>query len=137
MDLSQHARTLARQYGLVPYGAAESAAFDGERGLLEIVIPPRSSFVGERVFRGMVSERGDLVVAEIQRRGTVLGDEGVELAVGDVLLLRGSWEALEARADDRTFWSSTIRISSAVRRCPWGFGPGRRSQSWPGWSCCS
>ena len=103
VDLSQHARTLAQQYGLSPAEAVESATFDRERGLLEIVIPPRSSFVGDRVFRGMVSERGDLVVAEIQRRGTVLGDEEVELAVGDVLLLRGSWEALEARADDPGF----------------------------------
>jgi di/tricarboxylate transporter len=50
-----------------------------------------------------VSERGDLVVAEIQRRGEVLGDDEVVLAVGDILLLRGSWEALEARADDPDF----------------------------------
>ena len=100
VDLSRHARTLARQYGVAPDEAAEVAVFDRERGLLEIVIPPRSSFIGNRVFPGMVSERGDLVVAAIQRRGEMLGDQEVELAVGDVLLLRGSWEALEARADD-------------------------------------
>jgi di/tricarboxylate transporter len=100
VDLSRHARTLAGQYGLPLGDAAESAIFDRERGLLEIVIPPRSSLIGDRVFPGMVSERGDLVVAAIQRRGEMLGDQEVELAVGDVLLLRGSWEALEARADD-------------------------------------
>jgi di/tricarboxylate transporter len=103
VDLSQHAQTLADQYGLAPADATESAVFERERGLLEIVIPPRSSFVGERVFRGMASEQGDFVVAAIQRRGKVLGDREVELAVGDVLLLRGSWEALEARADDPGF----------------------------------
>ena len=100
VDLSRHARTLARQYGLAPSEAVDAAVFDRERGLVEIVIPPRSSFIGDRVFPGMVSEQGDLVVAAIQRRGEMLVDQEVELAVGDVLLLRGSWEALEARADD-------------------------------------
>jgi di/tricarboxylate transporter len=100
VDLSQHARTLVRQYGIAPAEASEAAVFDRERGLVEIVIPPRSAFIGERVFRGMVTDSGDLVVAAIQRRGEVLGDEEVELAIGDVLLLRGPWEALEARAED-------------------------------------
>jgi len=100
VDLSRHARTLARQYGLTTAEAAETAAFDRERGLLEIVIPPRSALIGDAVFPGMVSERGDIVVAAIQRRGAMLGNEPTELVAGDVLLVRGTWEALEARADD-------------------------------------
>jgi di/tricarboxylate transporter len=96
-DLSQHARTLVRQYGLGPDVVAGAEAFSRETGLAEILIPPRSPFVGERVFRGMVTEGGDLVVAAIQRRGEDVGSEGVELAVGDTLLLRGPWAALDAK----------------------------------------
>ncbi len=48
----------------------------------------------------MLTERGDLVVAAVQRRGEDLGEREVELAVGDVLLLQGSWAALEAKATD-------------------------------------
>jgi di/tricarboxylate transporter len=99
-DLSRHARTLVGQYGLGGGGVAESIAFNREIGLAEVVIPPRSPFVGEPVFRGMLTERGDLVVAAIQRRGEDIGDRDVELAVGDVLLLQGPWAALEEKAGD-------------------------------------
>jgi di/tricarboxylate transporter len=95
-DLSQHARTLVRQYGL----DGEAAPVDRENGLVEIVIPPRSPFIGEIIFRGMVTESGDLVVAAIQRRGKDLGDQEVTLGVGDALLLRGPWEAIDARVED-------------------------------------
>lgn len=95
-DLSQHARTLVRQYGL----GGDAAPIDRENGLIEIVIPPRSPFIGETVFRGMVTQSGDLVVAAIQRRGKDLGDQEVTLGVGDALLLHGPWEAIDAKADD-------------------------------------
>ncbi len=97
-DLSQHARTLVRQYGLGT-GVAETVAFNREIGLAEVVIPPRSAFLGQRVFRGMVTESGDLVVAAIQRKGYDLEEEDVELAAGDVLLLQGPWAALDTKAE--------------------------------------
>jgi di/tricarboxylate transporter len=96
-DLSDHARTLASQYDI---DATEEGPFSREQGIVEVVIPPRSPFIGERVFRGMVTERGDLVVEAVQRRGEDLGDRGIVLAAGDALLLRGPWEALDARAVD-------------------------------------
>jgi di/tricarboxylate transporter len=99
-DLSRHARTLIAQYGAGPGTTAETLAFDRETGLAEVVIPPRSPFVGERVFPGMATEAGDLVVQAVQRKGEPVGERGVELAVGDTLLLQGPWEALDARADD-------------------------------------
>jgi di/tricarboxylate transporter len=99
-DLSRHARTLVRQYGLGAGDIAESIAFNREIGLAEVVIPPRSPFLGERVFRGMLTETGDLVVAAVQRRGEDVGEAEVELAVGDTLLLQGPWAALDAKAED-------------------------------------
>ncbi len=99
-DLSRHARTLVAQYGLGSGEVTESIAFNREIGLAEVVIPPRSPFLGERVFRGMLTESGDLVIAAIQRRGEDVGEREVALAVGDVLLLQGPWAALDAKADD-------------------------------------
>jgi di/tricarboxylate transporter len=100
VDLSQHARTLMRHYGLETDASAESAVFDRERGLMEILIPPRSPFLGEHVFPGMETETGDLVVAAIQRKGENLYGPDTTLAVGDSLLLRGPWAAIDSRVDD-------------------------------------
>ncbi len=101
-DLSEHARTLVGQYalgeGVVTATGAGSVAFDREIGLAEMLIPPRSPFIGERVFPGMQTESGDLVVAAIQRHGEDMDE--VELAAGDAVLFQGPWSALEARADD-------------------------------------
>jgi di/tricarboxylate transporter len=98
IDLSEHARTLMREYGLDYPGGADGALVDRERGLAEIVIPPRSPFVGETVFQGMETEAGDLVVAAIRRAGEE--QTSVVLAPGDALLLQGPWDRLDARADD-------------------------------------
>jgi di/tricarboxylate transporter len=63
------------------------------------VIPPRSALVGQTAYSGMVAESGDLVVLGVQRKGQELAGE-TKLAVGDTLLLRGSWRALDERLDD-------------------------------------
>ena len=64
-------------------------------GIAEVVIPPRSSAIGERVFPGMITDSGDLVILAIQRRGQDVGPEPVKLAVGDTLLVQGEWGALD------------------------------------------
>lgn len=66
-------------------------------GLAEIIIPPRSALVGRSVFPGMVTESGDLVVLAVQRNGAEAGEGEIELAVGDTLLLQGTWKALDQR----------------------------------------
>jgi di/tricarboxylate transporter len=99
-DLSEHARTLVAQYRLAAAagtGAAETdAGFDRETGLAEIVIPPRSPYIGEHVTLGMLSETGDFVVAAMQRGGEAL--DTLDLAPGDIIVARGSWEGLDATA---------------------------------------
>ena len=93
-DFSQHARTLAEQYGL-----DANALLTRRSGVVEVVIPPRSEVVGDTVFPGMATERGDLVVLAVQRRGADVEEE-TALEVGDTLLLQGSWQALDERIDD-------------------------------------
>jgi di/tricarboxylate transporter len=63
-------------------------------GVAEAVIPQRSHLIGMRVFPGMITEAGDLVVMAIQRRGEDLVGE-VTLEAGDHLLIQGSWSALQ------------------------------------------
>ncbi len=76
-------------------GSAEDALFNRTFGLAEVMIPPRSAFVGESVFPGMVTPSGDLVILAIQRRGEDLGPADITLAAGDTVLLQGTWAALD------------------------------------------
>jgi len=93
-DLSMHAQTLANQYSIED---AEKL-LTRDAGLTEVVIPPRSEMIGQPVFPGMVTDSGDLVVVAIQRGGEDLGP--TELQVGDVMLLRGTWGALDINTAD-------------------------------------
>src|SRR5262245_39953621 len=94
-DFSEHAHTLIDQYGL----DQDAELLTRRSGVAEIVIPPRSELVGDRAFAGMVTESGDLLVLAVQREGEDLPGE-TTLAVGDTLLLEGTWGALEKRLDD-------------------------------------
>ena len=94
-DFSGHARTLIAQYEL---DHPEEALLNRRSGVAEVVIPPRSALAGDRVFPGMVTESGDLVVLAVQRRGEDVG--AVALHEGDTLLLQGTWAALDRGLDD-------------------------------------
>ena len=110
-DLSDHALVLAREYGLTSdatastEGSTGDASLTRESGLLELVIPPRSPFIGERVFVGNGDRRrSSLIVAAAQRRGEPISKEKeVALAAGDVVVLQGPWGALDERAEDPGF----------------------------------
>jgi di/tricarboxylate transporter len=90
-DLSDHARTLIRQYSLEVEGA--DSLINRQVGVVEVVIPPRSEMIGVPVFPGMVTSSGDFVVLAVQRKGEDIESETV-LAVGDSMLLQGTWDAL-------------------------------------------
>lgn len=97
-------RKMAQENGLQPprrgaLGADQDDLFTRERGVAEVVIPPRFEAIGETVFPGMVTDSGDLVVLAVQRDGEDRLGKTV-LAAGDVLLLQGRWEALEAGLED-------------------------------------
>jgi di/tricarboxylate transporter len=63
------------------------------------VIPPRSDLAGERVFPGMVTDSGDLVVLGVRRRGRQLAGEAA-LEPGDLLLIQGAWRDLDRQLDN-------------------------------------
>ena len=72
----------------------EAGLFTTASGLAEVIIPPRSPLIGKRLFPGMVTPSGNLVVLAIHRQGHDL-PAGKPLAKGDTLLLQGTWDALE------------------------------------------
>jgi di/tricarboxylate transporter len=116
-DFSAHARTLVHQYGL------DDADYLLTRrsGVAEVVIPPRSELVGQVAYPGMVTESGDLVVLAVQRKEEELAGE-TTLAVGDVLLLRGTWGALDYHLGDPDVL--VVDAPEQVRRQAVPLGPG-------------
>ena len=95
-DFSDHARMLVEQYELED---RTDGLFTRRSGVAEVVIPPRSDLVGETVFPGMITDSGDLVIVAVQRKEEALAGE-TELAVGDTLLLEGTWGALDEHLED-------------------------------------
>ena len=74
--------------------------FNKGSGLAEVVIPTRSKLIGQTVFPGMSARDGDLMVLALQRGGEDLGATPTKLAVGDHLLLQGTWKALDKHLAD-------------------------------------
>jgi di/tricarboxylate transporter len=118
-DFSSHARTLLHQYGLDD----ADEVLTRTRGAAEVVIPPRSGLVGDTAFPGMVTESGDLVVLAIQRKGQDLAGEA-RLAVGDTLLLQGTWGSLDRHLSDPDVL--VVDHPELVRRQAVPRGPGAR-----------
>ena len=80
--------------------ALAGSLFSRHSGLAEVVIPPRSKLIGETVYPGMAARDGDLLIIAVQRGGEDLGPEPTRLAVGDHLLLQGTWAALDKHLAD-------------------------------------
>lgn len=71
-----------------------------ELGVVEVVVPPRSPLVGERVFPGMV-RLGEIVILAVGHMGRDRGSRETVLAEGDSLLLHGPWAVIDTLVDDR------------------------------------
>lgn len=127
-DLSLHARTLIDQYAIdedvLGRHQVPAALLTRDSGVAEVVIPPRSELVGATFFPGMVTSSGDFVVLAVQRKGQ--DREGdTELAVGDTILLQGTWADL----DESLEGSQEVLVVDSpgmVRRQAVPMGPGAK-----------
>ncbi len=90
-------------------------------GVAEVIVSPRSKYIGDRVFPGMVTDSGSLVVLSVQRHGEDLGVNEVILKAGDSILLQGSWDAL----DEHTVDPNVIVVDTpdSIRRQTVPLGP--------------
>lgn len=119
-DFSDLAHTLVDQYAL---DDDPDTLVSRRSGLAEVLVPPRSALIGETVFPGMVTDSGDLVVLAVQRKGEDLQGD-TQLAVGDTLLLQGTWGALEYHLDDPELL--VVDEPALVRRQAVPLGPGAK-----------
>ena len=102
-------------YQLVESG--EDPLVSHRYGGAEVVIRPRSNMIGEPAFPGMVTESGDLIVIAIQRNGADVGPKATTLAAGDVLLVRGTWNALAVQLEDPALRGDPAgRVDAVLRR---------------------
>ncbi|WP_336627545.1 MULTISPECIES: SLC13 family permease [unclassified Microbacterium] len=120
-DLSRLTRRLKIDYNVT----LETKTLIGPAsGVSEIVIPPRSPLIGTRVFPGMASPSGDLVILGARRGAEVLHDREVTLHAGDALLLQGSWDDLTRHTESSDVM--VVDAPSALRRSvPLGRGAKR------------
>jgi di/tricarboxylate transporter len=108
-------------------GAADDVAdtlFNRASGLAEVVIPPRSALVGQAVFAGMVTPSGDLMILAVQRAGEDRGLKETVLEVGDTVLLRGTWLALDKHLGDPDVL--VVDSPELIRRQAVPMGPGSK-----------
>ena len=96
-DLSRLPQTLKRDY---LGNDADAGLVSGDYGVAEVLVAPRSPYIGDTVFPGMTTESGELVVLAVQRRGDDASVGEVALEAGDSLLLRGRWDALDVQTRD-------------------------------------
>ena len=80
--------------------APDKGLVSRQYGIAEVLITPRSEYVGDAVFPGMITDSGELVVVAINRYGEEIEAEEVELQPGDSMLLQGTWEALDRQVSD-------------------------------------
>jgi di/tricarboxylate transporter len=96
-DLAQLDATLRRDYRVD--GETGTRLFSRRYGASEVVVPPRSALIGQPAYPGMVTESGELVVIAVTRSGKRLDTPDTTLEAGDVLLVRGTWQALSRQID--------------------------------------
>ncbi len=133
-DVTGYALDHGLAVGMVGSGDAQDL-LTREAGVAEVVVPPRSRLVGERVYPGMKRQH-DLIILAVQRLGKDLGDGPMELAEGDAILLHGRWSALDQLNRDRDVL--LVDCPDLVRRqaVPWGPKATRPSSCWPpSWAC--
>jgi di/tricarboxylate transporter len=90
-------------------------------GVAEVIVAPRSNYIGETVFPGMVTDSGKLVILGVQRHDADLGVQKITLQAGDAMLLQGRWEALDQHTRD----PNVVLVDSpeAIRRQTAPLGP--------------
>lgn len=72
-----------------------------EIGIAEVLITPRSAYIGKTVRQGQVGQKYDVQVLSIRRRDRSLPLTEARLRFGDSLLVRGTWEAIGLLAQER------------------------------------
>ena len=133
-DLSDLARTLARQYSL-----EHDRLITRERGVAEVVVSPRSELIGAQTYPGQVTDSGDFVVLRhgVQRRGTTWRRRRRSPPATRCSCAAPGRRSSRGSRTTRTCSSSTSPSGFAGRPSRSGPAPGECSSCSPAWSSCS
>lgn len=101
--------------------AGATGLVSSQFGVAEVIVTPRSPYIGQPVFPGMVTDSGQLVVLAVQRLGEDLGPSEVLLRAGDAMLLHGQWSALDLHTRDPNVM--LVDSPDAIRRQAVSLGP--------------
>lgn len=72
-----------------------------EVGMAEVLITPRSAYVGRTVRQGQIAQKYDVQVMSIRRGDRPVPLTEARLRFGDSLLVRGTWDAIGVLAQER------------------------------------
>jgi len=86
--------------GLTGKGLSE-ALLSAETGVAEILLTPRSAYIGRKVVESDFGEKFRVQVISIRRGDKLVSRKETKLEFGDALLVRGSWEAIETLRNER------------------------------------
>ncbi|MGI9641491.1 MAG: SLC13 family permease [Acidimicrobiia bacterium] len=94
---------VAMQLGVLPIddaGGTLAELLSQEIGIAEVLLTPRSSYIGKRVSDGVIGKSFDVLVLGILR-----GDKQLpmteQLQFGDAMLVRGTWDSIGVMAEER------------------------------------
>lgn len=92
-------------FGVQPVDeAAESvdgALLSREVGVAEVLVTPRSEFIGKTLAESRFGDRFGVHVIGVRRHDQIAKRQRVKLDFGDSLLVRGRWDAIQRLAEDR------------------------------------
>ncbi len=75
-----------------------------EIGVAEVILPPRSEYVGRTLAASQLAEKFDIQVITLRRGDNTLPRNETRLRFGDALLVRGKWSAIQRlRQEEHNF----------------------------------
>lgn len=96
-DFSDLEHSLASNYRT--NGEFPDPLFTRSYGAAEVVVAPGSSMIGREIHRGMLTDSGELTIVGVLRQEQQVMNPTAQVAAGDVLLVRGTWQALSRQID--------------------------------------
>jgi di/tricarboxylate transporter len=87
--------------GGIPGKGLSDALLSSETGVAEILLTPRSTYIGRLISESDFAEKYRLQVISIRRGDKLVSRKVARLQFGDALLVRGSWEDIEKLRNER------------------------------------
>jgi di/tricarboxylate transporter len=81
--------------------ALSEVLLSSEIGIAEVLLTPRSVYIGRTVVQGHFAEKFGVQVLSIRRGNQSLGYASQKLAFGDALLVRGTWQDIDRLGSER------------------------------------